>query len=75
LVLGGVVEGVLMITQRQAGDQEFSAAAAAGENEYKTRGLDLLHGENGFGFYALPLPWGVSTNIDAFLLANGHTRG
>lgn len=74
LVQGGVVEGILMITQRQAGDQEVSAAAVAGETEYKARGLELLHGENGFGFYGLPLPWGVSTNIDAFLLANGHTR-
>ena len=74
LVIGGVVEGILMITQRQEGDQSLSAAAIAGESEYKARGLELLHGENGFGFYDLPLPWGVSTNVDAFLLANGHTR-
>jgi hypothetical protein len=74
LVLGGANEGVLMITQRQAGDQEMSEEAIAGEKEFNSRGLNLLHGDSGYGFYGLPLPWGVSSNIDAFLSASGHTR-
>jgi outer membrane protein assembly factor BamB len=74
LLLGGANEGLLMITRRSAGDTELSEAAVRGAQEFNSRGLNLLHGESAFGFYGLPLPWGVSSDIDAFLTAHGHPR-
>jgi hypothetical protein len=75
LVIGGANEGVLLITRRQAGDVVPSAAVTRGAAEYRSRGLNLLHGEYGFGFYGLRLPWGVSSDIDAFLMHQGHAYG
>ena len=74
LISGGVNEGLLMITRKQAGDVALSAAVTRGVNQYHARGLHLLHGHNGFGFYGLPLPWGVSADIDAYLDSFGHPR-
>jgi hypothetical protein len=36
------------------------------------RGYSLTHGPAGYGFYGLPLPWGVTPEIDYFLRANLH---
>ncbi len=74
LVCGGAGEGLQLITARQAGDIAASAAATRGAREYRQRGLNLLHGHGGFGYYGLPLPWGVSEDIDAHLTQCGHTR-
>ncbi len=74
LVCGGANEGLQVISRRLAGDRVRSLASDRGGREFKSRGLNLLHGENGFGFYGLPLPWGVSANLDAFLDLQGHTR-
>ena len=74
LVCGGASEGLQIITAAQAGDVQTSAAAQRGAREYKQRGLNLIHGHNGFGYYGLPLPWGVSADIDAYLELCGHRK-
>ncbi len=74
LVSGGANEGLLVISRRLSGEGPPSAAAVRGAQEYQSRGLHLLHGHAGFGFYGLPLPWGLSSDIDAFLQAQGHSR-
>lgn len=75
MVFGGVNEGVLRITKRLPTDTAASAAVKAGAMEWFNNGHYLLHGHFGFGFYGLPLPWGVSANVDAYLTHHGHKRG
>lgn len=41
---------------------------------YVDVGLHITHGVGGFGYYGLPLPWGISADIDAYLQAYGHTK-
>lgn len=48
------------------------AQITRGHEEYLGRGLDLVHGLYGYGF--LPPLFGLSANIDAFLVANGHVK-
>lgn len=74
LWVGVANEGLLRITKRKAGETLPSAAAERGGAEFKSRGLDLIHGDSAFGFYSLPLPWGISPDIDAYLAHNGHSR-
>lgn len=74
LISGGVVEGLLRITKSQPGDLAKSEATERGRTEYHRRGFHLLHGASGHGFYGLPLPWGESSDIDAFLTLYGHRR-
>lgn len=74
LICGGANEGLQVISLRQTGDRATSEAVERGAREFKTRALNLLHGDHGFGFYGEPLPWGVSSNLDAYLEFHGHTR-
>jgi hypothetical protein len=74
LISAGMVEGVMRISRTQTGDMAPSAAAERGRLEYVKRGLHLLHGTNGFGFYGVPQPWGLSADIDAFLESYGHVK-
>lgn len=74
LVCGGANEGLLVISRRQTGDRVAGEAVRRGEREFTNRGLSLLYGANGFGYYGLPLPWGVSSNLDAFFAFHGHQR-
>lgn len=74
LVAGGACEGLLVISRRQPGDRGASEASERGEREFRNRGLNLLYGHFGFGYYGLPLPWGVSPNLDAFFELHGHRR-
>lgn len=74
LVSGGANEGLLVITRKQASETVAPSAVVRGAKEYEERGLHLLHGAHGFGFYALRLPWGVSADIDAYLAWHGHPR-
>jgi hypothetical protein len=73
MVIGGANEGILEITRR-TGELLASAAVSAGSTEYIANGFDILHGAHGFGFYGLPLPWGVSANIDVYLAHVGHVK-
>lgn len=74
LVIGGVNEGLLRVTKRLPTDTVASSAAKAGAQEWFDAGLTLLHGHSGFGFYGLPLPWGLSANVDAYLTWQGHSK-
>jgi hypothetical protein len=74
MITAGMVEGLVRVTKSQSGDKAQSAAATRGRTEFYAKGLHLLHGHNGFGFYGLPLPWGASPDIDAYLESFGHTR-
>ncbi|MBA4175615.1 MAG: hypothetical protein C0505_03510 [Leptothrix sp. (in: Bacteria)] len=44
----------------------------AGRSDYYRRGLQLTHGYNGWGYYGLNAPLGLSADIDYFLRAHGH---
>ena len=57
LVAGGACEGLLVISRRQPGDRGASEASERGR-EFRNRGLNLLYGHFGFGYYGLPLPLG-----------------
>jgi hypothetical protein len=74
LVVGGAGEGLLSISRRNAGDPVTGTSIQRGAREYKTRGLHLLHGHNGFGYFGLPLPWGASTDLDNYFTFYGHSR-
>lgn len=74
MIVGGVNEGLLRVSKKMPGDAVASKAAKDGASEYVTQGLDLLHGAGGHGYYGIPLPWGVSENIDAFLAHHGHKQ-
>ncbi len=73
MVFGGANEGLIRVTKRLPGDAVQSASAKAGGKEWMDKGYDMLHGHGGHGFYGLPLPWGESTGIDAYLTLQGHT--
>jgi hypothetical protein len=74
LVFGGAGEGIMQITRRQPGDATRSEQAAAGSREFAAKGYDLAYGAYGYGQTGQPLPWGESSNIDAYLVFCGHTR-
>lgn len=74
MVLGGQDEGLIRVTKRVPTDVVQTPAFKAGEKEFAAAGYDLLHGDGGFGFFGLPLPFGESPNIDAFLTLHGHTK-
>jgi hypothetical protein len=48
------------------------AAIERGHREYRDKGYRLLHGNFGWGYVDVPLPWGESADMDAFLRAAGH---
>jgi hypothetical protein len=75
LVTGGVNEGLLVVAKRSTSDTVASDAVRRGALEYKRRGLHLLFGEHGFGFFSLAQPFGYSADIDAYLSFHGHQRG
>lgn len=72
MATANMVEGVKLISKSMPGDKPMSAAALRGASDYYRRSLHLVHGPNGFGYYDLPLPWGLSADIDEFLLSQGH---
>jgi hypothetical protein len=71
---GNMVEGVSQITKAMPGDKVETPAVTAGRTEYAQKGYKLSHGYDGFGFYGLPLPWGESANMDAYLQFVGHVK-
>lgn len=74
MVTACMVEGVKIISKSMPGDKPMSAVALRGQTEYRNRSLYLTHGDAGFGYYGLPLPWGVSADVDEFLLSQGHVK-
>jgi hypothetical protein len=67
-------EGVMQLSRALPSDPPTPAAHAAWVAEWWRRGFDLTHGPMGFGYYGLPLPWGVSPAIDAYLRTWGHRQ-
>jgi hypothetical protein len=41
---------------------------------YDGAGFDVTHGPGGYGYFGLPLPWGINAEIDTYLKTYGHTR-
>lgn len=74
MLFGGANEGIVRVTRKLPVDTATSASAKAGYKQWIDRGYDLLHGSSGHGFYGLPLPWGETPEIDAFLNSHGHTK-
>lgn len=74
MVWGTACEGLFMGSKALPTDTIWSASVATGERQWKDRGYLLTHGYNGMGHYGLPLPWGVTPEIDDFLEAHGHSR-
>lgn len=74
IVYAGTAPGVCELSMANEGEPVIDPAAVAGRAEWFERGLNLPHGNGGYGFAGMPLPWGTSANIDAFLRANGHTQ-
>jgi hypothetical protein len=65
-----MLEGISHITKSQPGDKVETAAVTAGRLKWDEH--RLLHGHDGFGFYGAPLPWGIDSDIDAYLTFKGH---
>ena len=74
MVYSTACDGLTMISHFLPTDTVLPAAVALGEKEWHDNGYIQTHGHYGMGQYGLPLPWGKSENIDAFLTAHGHTR-
>lgn len=49
-----------------------SAVEKIARVQYTDRGFHLTHGPAGWGYYGLPLPWGFTPEIDAYLRLQGH---
>jgi hypothetical protein len=68
-------EGIWLVGRTQAGDGSWGwSRMQALERMWSEQGWHLTHGPGGWGYYGLPLPWGVSTDIDDYLRACGHVR-
>jgi hypothetical protein len=74
LVNFNMLDGCYEVRRRLPGDRVETPAVVAGRAEYYARYLYLLHGPDGFGFYGQPLPWGLTANIDAYLVFCGHRK-
>jgi hypothetical protein len=72
-LVGGVNEGLLVVSKSLTGET-FDSVAAAGEGQWRKNGYILTHGHGGWSFYPIELPWGKSPEIDAYLRLHGHTR-
>ena len=74
MVWGTACEGLIMVSKALPTDTVWPASVAAGEKQWHDEGYIAAYGHYGFGHYGLPLPWGASSNIDAFLQAHGHIK-
>lgn len=75
LVCASSAEGIVVLSKALPTDAVIKEATwKAGVADYWNRGLQLTHGRGGFGYYGLPLPWGLSPEIDGYLQAHGHQR-
>jgi len=74
LLIGGTEEALVELTQAQPGDPELTQQVARGQVEFMDRGYDLVYGHQGYGFHGLPLPWGVSADMDAAFRFWGHVQ-
>jgi hypothetical protein len=74
MIFGSASESLLMMSRALPTDVALDRNLyIAGQRDYEQRGFPLLYGPAGWGYYGLPLPWGVSAAIDYYLRAHGHT--
>lgn len=68
LFFGSAHEGLVMLSQALPTDQSIDIGKyTAGFNEYIADSNRLLYGDNTFGYYGFPLPWGESANKDYYM--------
>lgn len=73
LIFGSAAEGLVAMSRALPADEAVDIA------KYKTGAAEYArweptHGDCGFGFAGLPLPWGESAALDYYLSAQGHRR-
>lgn len=75
MVFSSSLEGVGRIREAQ-GERTWPWASAylPAMTRWRKLGLHLTHGPGGFGYYGLPLPWGVHADTDTYLEMHGHVR-
>lgn len=74
LVCGSACEGLVMLSKALPSDPVIDVAKyRAGRAEYEQ--WAPTHGDDGFGFAGLALPFGVSEAMDYYLAAHGHVAG
>lgn len=75
LIFSTSLEGLAVISKALPTDAKVTWADQKRRRDaYNAAGLQLTHGPGGWGYYGLPLPWGVSAEIDDYLITNGHSR-
>jgi hypothetical protein len=74
MVCGSSAEGLLVHSKALPTDRPIPGQYANGEKEWLRRGFHLTHGPAGYGYYGLPLPWGISSDIDVYLTTHGHVK-
>jgi hypothetical protein len=76
MIQASVNDGLLQLSRKLAGDAYLNRDRYFnGRRLWKDRGFKLLYGDDGWGYYGLPLPWGQHADIDYMLESNGHRRG
>jgi hypothetical protein len=74
LYCGQVQEGLLEVSLAIAGEQPMNPIVRDGALQYWREGWRTLCGNNGWGHFGAPLPWGRSAAMDAFLEYAGRRR-
>ena len=75
LYCGSSQEGLVQISKALPTDPAPDYKTfRAGQSAYIARGLNVLHGNHGYGYFGLPLPFGQLPEIDHYLSWNGLTR-
>jgi hypothetical protein len=71
LIFGGAGKGLRVLSRKLASDTVVSNFQT-GRTKYIRMGFDLTHGGGGWSDTGLAPPFGVDTDIDAYLEAHGH---
>lgn len=76
LVTGGANEGLIMVSRATPDDppRPDPALVEKGAREWVGKGYHLTHGPGGWSYHSLPLPFGESPAIDAYLTEQGHAN-
>ncbi len=75
IVFGSMGDGLIEMGAATAADKLVDRDRyVRGQAAYWRAGYRLSHGWYGWGHFGLPLPWGVSPDIDYFLQAQGHIK-
>lgn len=76
MAYGGAMEALSLISKRSATDPSYDLQRiAVGKTLYTERGYHLTHGQDGWGYHGLKLPWGEHAEMDYYLRSHGHVPG